>query len=180
MTVEAGAERFWNFSLALYGRPGVAPACLSLQDRCGLDVNLLLFCCWSAAEGRMLPEPALRAAIAAAAPWQEAVLQPLRAVRRRLKSGLGAVPEVRSEPLRRRLADLELEAERIEQQVLATVAGATAAGAPLARTGAVNLGLYLRLCGVEPGPAERAALAAILAAAFPAADPADLSFGASG
>jgi len=39
------ADRFWAFSLALYGKPGVAPALLGLQDRLGVDVNLLLFCC---------------------------------------------------------------------------------------------------------------------------------------
>ena len=35
---------FWNYSLALYARAEVAKTCLALQDRLGLDVNLLLFC----------------------------------------------------------------------------------------------------------------------------------------
>ena len=33
---------FWDFSVGTYRRPGVADACLSLQDRYGLDVNVLL------------------------------------------------------------------------------------------------------------------------------------------
>jgi uncharacterized protein (TIGR02444 family) len=32
----------WRFSLAVYGRAGVPPACLKLQDNLGLDVNMLL------------------------------------------------------------------------------------------------------------------------------------------
>ena len=44
-------EPFWDYSLALYGRPGVEACCLRLQDRLGVDVNLLLLCCWLAARG---------------------------------------------------------------------------------------------------------------------------------
>jgi len=39
---------FWDFSLAVYRRPGVAAACLRLQDEAGVDVNLLLYFCWLA------------------------------------------------------------------------------------------------------------------------------------
>ena len=34
---------FWQFSLDAYQRDGVQPACLSLQDDWGLDVNVLLY-----------------------------------------------------------------------------------------------------------------------------------------
>lgn len=183
MADASAADRFWAFSLELYDRPGVAPACLALQDRCGLDVNLLLLCCWTAAEGRRtLPEPALRALIAAAAPWQDTVLRPLRAARRGLKVGVAGVPEADSDALRRRVAALELEAERIEQRLLAAglpAPEAAEAGDP-ARVAAANLRLYLALRDVEPGSAERTALATILTAAFPAADPAAVSFAAAG
>jgi len=37
---------FWRFSLDAYGRPGVAAACLDLQDRHGCDVNLILYALW--------------------------------------------------------------------------------------------------------------------------------------
>ncbi|HEX6103216.1 MAG TPA: TIGR02444 family protein, partial [Alphaproteobacteria bacterium] len=50
----AGDCPFWSFSVALYGRPGVAPACLALQDRFGCDVNLLLFAIWAGRCGVML------------------------------------------------------------------------------------------------------------------------------
>src|SRR5262249_40267230 len=45
---------FWNFSLKVYGRPGVAAACIALQDGLGLDVNLLLYCCWHGRARRRL------------------------------------------------------------------------------------------------------------------------------
>ena len=38
---------FWRFSLQLYRLPGVAEACIELQEKCGADVNLLLFLLWT-------------------------------------------------------------------------------------------------------------------------------------
>ena len=39
----------WDWAVAAYGRPGVAPACLDLQDRFEQNVPLLLAAAWSAA-----------------------------------------------------------------------------------------------------------------------------------
>jgi uncharacterized protein (TIGR02444 family) len=36
-----GVNPFWEFSLAFYAEPGVAPACLAMQDLEGVDVNLV-------------------------------------------------------------------------------------------------------------------------------------------
>lgn len=56
---------FWRFSCAVYAAPGVAQACLELQDTHGADVNLLLLAAWlGAARGwertiwRRCPVPA--------------------------------------------------------------------------------------------------------------------------
>ena len=65
---------FWRFSLRTYGAPGVARACLALQDACGADVNLLLFCCWLGVEGRGLNKRLLRRTLAAVSAWQSEVL----------------------------------------------------------------------------------------------------------
>src|SRR3546814_617363 len=76
---------FWRFSLALYGRPGAAEACLALQDRCGADVTLLLLGFWRARKG--FPgwaEGELARVTAALAPVN-AVQRPLRQARRALK-----------------------------------------------------------------------------------------------
>ena len=45
---------FWAFSLKAFAKPPVAQACLDLQDRLGVDVNVLLFLLWCARRGRRL------------------------------------------------------------------------------------------------------------------------------
>ena len=77
---------FWDFSLRVYARDGVAEACLGLQDRRGADVNLLLYCGWAAATGRgALGADELKRLVDLTGPWQNSVVQPLRQVRRGLK-----------------------------------------------------------------------------------------------
>lgn len=113
------ATEFWDFSLALYARPGVAPACLVLQDEHHKDVIIALFCCWVGASGRgRLDSAALAAAEAAALPWRTRVVEPLRRTRHALKGVAGA------EALYARMKEIELEAERSAQQRLVPLAPA--------------------------------------------------------
>ena len=35
---------FWQFSIKFYAVPGVADACIALQDQAKVDVNILFFC----------------------------------------------------------------------------------------------------------------------------------------
>src|SRR4029077_986465 len=44
-------DDLWRFSLAFYALPGVARALIALQDRDGLDVNLMLFAMWLGISG---------------------------------------------------------------------------------------------------------------------------------
>ncbi|MGH6960545.1 MAG: TIGR02444 family protein, partial [Dongiaceae bacterium] len=104
------ANPFWDFSLALYGKPGATPALLGLQDRVGLDVNLLLYACWAGSQGRVLSAADLAAVEAAAAPWQAEIVRPLRALRRRLKGGFPGLAADAVETWRKRLGELEIEA----------------------------------------------------------------------
>ncbi|MEQ9814607.1 MAG: TIGR02444 family protein [Azospirillaceae bacterium] len=106
-------DPLWRFALDIYQRPGVAEACLSLQDDCGADVNLLLFALWCAAEGEELTPDTARAAGAAIAPWSAVAIQPLRRLRRALKPPVAGVPDDRREAVRNRTKSLELAAERI-------------------------------------------------------------------
>lgn len=169
MTVFPG-NPFWDFSLAVYGRPGVSEACLRLQDRHGLDVNLLLVCCWAGAQGRGLDSAGIARLAAAVADWHHAVVQPLRGVRRWLKTQAVA-PEDLAGALRATIKAKELEAERIEQQLLYDALGEPAADTA-SRGGedalaAKNLRLYLEVSGLEPDAVDTAALAALLQGAFP-------------
>ena len=146
---------FWNFSLGLYGRPGVAPACIALQDGFGLDVNLLLFCCWHGQANRRLGEEDLRRAIGAAEAWQREVVQPLRAVRRRLKAGVAPISAAECEALRRKVNDLELEGARIAQAALEALPAPAAGRRPVATE---NLALYVTLMGRDPAKAPELAV----------------------
>ncbi len=155
---------FWDFSTAVYDRPGVAEACLSLQDRRGLDVNILLFCCWAGVRGQALTAAELAARIAAVRPWQDEVVKPLRAVRRWLKEQHTA-PSKAAEALRQAIKAQELEAERLEQLILAE--GATTEeeqGTPA--LAAANLGAYLSALDLVPGDEDRADLAGLLCGLF--------------
>src|SRR5258706_1056251 len=77
----------WRFSLRFYRRPGVADACIALQDGCGVDINILLFFLWLAAARRCVPSAAAAAGCARVGPWRDEVVGPFRALRRRLKDG---------------------------------------------------------------------------------------------
>ncbi len=155
---------FWDFSCAVYGRPGVAEACLALQDRCGLDVNILLFCCWAGARGQALGAAELGGRIDAVRPWQDQVVKPLRAARRWLKTQQ-TVPNESAEALRQAIKARELEAERLEQVILAE-------GAPIGEgqgtpvLAAAHLGAYASALGLAPTAEDQADLATLLCGLF--------------
>lgn len=162
---EPGGARFWAFSLDLYGRSGVAPACLALQDRLGADVNLLLFCCWAGSHGRRLSVEEIRRAVEAVRAWHDEVVAPIRAARRRLKEGFTAMAGEPAEALRRRLLSVEIEAERIAQFRLAELLpGDNAREAAGAHLAAVNLRAYLETLSRHPKDADVADIEAILRA----------------
>jgi uncharacterized protein (TIGR02444 family) len=151
---------FWEFSLAVYGRAGVAAACLSLQDRRGLDVNLVLFCCWAGSRGRKLADADLARLMAAAGPWQAHVVAPVRAARRWLKA------EAPESALRQCLRTIELEAEAMEQRRLHdTLPLAASPGEPGLAGG--NMLAYLTVLGIAPEATDVADLAAILRGCYP-------------
>lgn len=94
----------WTFAAATYAEAG--EACLALQDSYGVDVPLLLFAAWiGATRGVRLDAAQVAEADGWIRDWRREVVQPLRAVRRRLK-GAGA------ETLRQTVKTAELESER--------------------------------------------------------------------
>lgn len=154
---EAGS--FWAWSVEVYARPCVAAACLALQDRHGIDVNLLLLGLWLAVRGEtVLPETATELASYAEA-WQREVVRPLRGVRRALKHRQDAPVLV---ALRRKVAAVELEAERLEQFELERRVRGRAHQAPA--TPATAEATWRRLIGATP--LETEATASIIAAVF--------------
>jgi uncharacterized protein (TIGR02444 family) len=111
---------FWNFSVALHQVSGVHEACLALQTRYGLDVNLLFFCCWAGgAKGARLDYRQIRQAMDSVSDWQDQIVRPIWKARWRLKPCFGRFAVERTEALRKKLIEAELDAEHIEQLHLA-------------------------------------------------------------
>ena len=119
---------FWRFSLRFYARPHIAEACLVLQDNAGADVNILLFVLYLADHRRQLDAAGIARLDSAVARWRDAVVTPLRSLRRGLKAGVEFIPGPVSETFRSQIKRLELESEQIEQHRLEEFASSI--GAP--------------------------------------------------
>jgi uncharacterized protein (TIGR02444 family) len=124
---DAQGSPFWRFSLRFYRAPGVADACIALQDGCGIDVNILLFLLWLAGERRQIATAEVRRVCAEAGPWRQEVVVPLRNLRRRLKDGAPPIERNTGELFRTRIKAVELEAERLQQEALFSLASRLAA-----------------------------------------------------
>jgi uncharacterized protein (TIGR02444 family) len=136
-------EPFWSFSRGFYDRPGVAAACVALQDRHGCDVNVVLYACWVGLSGRgPLAAADLAGAEASNGAWRGAVIERLRAARRALREEdrIGPVLE-----LYEAAKTAELAAERIAQRRLQMLAPPEAERGAAERTSdaRANLALYL-------------------------------------
>ncbi len=112
----------WNFSNAIYAVPSVADECLLLQDKYGVDVNLLLFCCYAAVvRGIQLSEEDMVDIEQHVADLRSGVVVPLRNCRKTMKQGLATLrhkERKRAEYLRSKVKGLELAAERLQQSMI--------------------------------------------------------------
>jgi uncharacterized protein (TIGR02444 family) len=110
----------WAFALALYARPGVAEACLTLQNEVGVDVMLLMMATFAAVKRRtLLTADEIGALDEACSPWREQIVKKLRTIRTELKTGPRPAPGEATEPFRAGIKTLELEAEKLENRLLA-------------------------------------------------------------
>ena len=165
------ASAFWDYSLWLCGQPGVEGACLELQERHALDVNLLLWCCWLASRGIALDAATGGWAVRASDAWQTDVIRPLRAARQRLRNaladskaaGVAATSRELVAALRQQVSAVELHGEHLEQLHLERLA----TGLPAeARPGIALASRNLRHLFAF-GEADRPALCTLLGRAFP-------------
>jgi uncharacterized protein (TIGR02444 family) len=147
---EASDSSFWRFSLRFYALPDVAPACLRLQDEANVDVNLMLFLLFLAEGGRAITRDDVARLDTSIAPWRSEVVEPLRALRRRLKSDIGDVPTSTSEGLRNMVKKIELEAERLEQGRLEKAAPTLGKPTPRDEAARANLAAYEAYLGPFP------------------------------
>ena len=147
---------FWHFSVQHYARPGVAEACLKLQDDYDLDVNLVLLCLWYGQHFGELSSGQFEQVLAFSDNWSGNVVKPLRQSRRWIKQYRTASemdPEV-LEKFREKVKQLELNAEKLQQEQLQqlVVTAAPSQGQVqnnCADTAMKNLDAYLSRSGVE-------------------------------
>jgi uncharacterized protein (TIGR02444 family) len=142
---------FWTFSLSFYRMDGVAPACIEVQDKAGVDVNILLFALFLATRGRALQTSDIADIDAALKGWRDDVVIPLRAVRRVLRVPEKSVDPVQAAALRERVKAIELEAERLQQEALYALRPLEAWGAAQAPevAGRANVAAYAGYLGAD-------------------------------
>jgi uncharacterized protein (TIGR02444 family) len=163
---EDSGRAFWTFSLEHYGKPGLSPAVIGLQNRLGADVNLLLYGCWAASQGRALSDADIAKADATIQLWREQVVEPLRQVRNRLKQGVAPVAAEAGQALRKRVLDAEIAGEELAQYALAALLpDATSAGnaAAAARS---HVERYLARLAKPLGAEDQAAVETLLKTCF--------------
>jgi uncharacterized protein (TIGR02444 family) len=155
---------FWRFSLGFYRQPGVGEACIRLQDEAGVDVNILLYLLWHAALERRLSGAEVEAIEQRIAPWRDQVVKPLRAIRRAIKIPPSVIESATAEGYRSKIKNVELEAERLQQEAMYDLAETSrfgeAASSP-EEAARANIDAYRAMC---PRPLPEQAVADILAA----------------
>lgn len=142
---------FWRFSLYFYRQSGVSDACIALQDDCGVDVNLLLFLFWLAADGRRLSADEVKKLDEKVRDWRNFTIIPIRAARRQLKGAPTLVDPIKQEAFRTTVKAVELEAERLQQEALYAFTQSAPLGTPAAPPAAAraNVAAYERVLGLS-------------------------------
>jgi uncharacterized protein (TIGR02444 family) len=144
---------FWRFSVTFYAVPGVAQACIDLQDQARVDVNILFFLLWNATQKRALNATEVAEVERTISGWRDMTVVPIRAIRRALKSPPPAIAPDTAEGFRTRIKAVELEAERLQQEALFELAQSgrlgQAAGSP-AEAARISVSAYQGVIGPFP------------------------------
>jgi uncharacterized protein (TIGR02444 family) len=170
------ASPFWDFSLRLYAKAGVPDACLALQERRGIDVNLLFCCLWLGLQGEKLGKRHIARLAARVRDVHESVVKPLRGARTLLKRVLTTEHESLRpaiSALRNAIKKSELEAEHLEQMMLEGLQPVGEADVPSAALANANALAYFSFIGARLDTKDEATLSLIVAA-LPQSDSAKL------
>lgn len=166
---------FWDFSLRVYGRDGVSDACIGLQDRHILDVNLILLSIWLGHNGHpVIGYDQLTRALDVSRRWNKDIICGIRSVRLALKNDFSPIAEDSCEFLRNSILSLEIEGEHLEQLALASTVTSTPNEdlEPSLRLAicTANLGLYFTHLEAKLGVEDYSEVRVILSATFPDMD----------
>jgi len=165
-TTPVSKSPFWRFSVKFYAVPGVAPACIELQDRANVDVNVLFFLLWNATEMRALNAAEVGEVESAIGVWRDMAVVPIRNVRRALKSPPSVVTPETAEGFRTRIKAVELEAERLQQEALYEMTQRGTLGRPATspvEAARISVSAYQGVIGLFPPAPLEAILSAFAA-----------------
>jgi uncharacterized protein (TIGR02444 family) len=171
MAIDFESHPFWDYSLDVYRRDGVSPALISFQDRHNLDVNILLLCLWAGQSGRgVLSDSDFEHALSVSANWNPEIVCAIRDIRIRLRQEIALVPRDLSDAVRKKLLELEIECEHVEQLSLAAGLNLTENRAGTSEKKLKDCGLnfssYFDRKDCRPDAEDRRELVTILSAAF--------------
>lgn len=110
VSIDDVAKSYWQYSLSLYAVPGIADACLALQDAHGVNVNVLLFFCFARDSGMAIDSATLES-IVLSIEASEAQLFEHRRLRKNAKPTQGARCNNYEQ-----LKSQELDLERVQQK----------------------------------------------------------------
>ena len=155
-TVPVSKSPFWQFSIKFYAVPGVAEACIELQDQAKVDVNILFFLLWNATQGRTYKKADVAEVERLIGAWRDIAVVPIRNVRRALKVPPAVMTPEAAEGFRTRVKAVELEAERLQQEALYELAQTSRLGRPSAspaKAAQTSIDAYQAVVGpFPPGP----------------------------
>ncbi len=159
--MNAGDSALWRFSLRFYRRPEVPALCLALQDRHGVDVNVLFLLLFLALHQRRLSTAEVHRIDHSTAEWRMRAVQPLRALRRDLKCGVATMDTAATEALRTEIKRCELHAERLQQEMLERLFPVATIGThdTVALAAAANIAAYGEAVGTLPADQVQSLLA---------------------
>jgi uncharacterized protein (TIGR02444 family) len=170
----------WDFATWAYAEPGVEKACLALQNRFGVDVNMVMFCAWLAYRGSGTSHLAksLGAALKLSREWQRTLVEPLRSARENLKgvieaSGLMGNDRNTAVALRERIKQCEVDMEQLQTLAFYALVADGAEDQVATRSPAEqkddalnNLTVYFAATGVKLDPLGQTHVIRILTAIF--------------
>jgi uncharacterized protein (TIGR02444 family) len=122
MTDTIVSTPIWDFVLNYYGRKGVSDVLIGLQDQHGIDVNMLLFLMWMAAQRKCPGADDVKFVSTTSHAWQRTVVVPIRAVRRLLKESPPLVAAEAAAAFRKKVQAVELEGEQLQLEAMAALA----------------------------------------------------------
>jgi len=114
-------KSFWEFSIYVYRKNGVADTFLRLQNDHGVDVNMLLYCCWHGITRGVFTNQLFQTVFDYSTSWCNQTVKPLRNVRTWLKQSgchLSHIDTASCMEFREEIKGIELQAEKIQQTTL--------------------------------------------------------------